>query len=421
MGTKNVFYTWSSRSVEVDKKAEIEIRLMYQNDDYSKIPIILPPIDEWVDRASQARTLMVLDCYNQLAEESGAMYVYDAFLHVILPKFTALEELHWHNAYLKGDKSRLAEAINVHQSMVSKLRVLSLPFATTTPAGLMHLCRLTNLERLDLRCSILPNIKAGSNNQQDNTPDTERVRALPYDDIIENIMNLPKLQSLNIGQANAACKSLLFEYALSETKILSLQDKYKEVGKKISINTFDDTLGAGSDDEDDGHGVFHDDPLVSMSYEQRNILECMIKFYEKKCTELGIDYQELRRKVASGDKEAIALFESLFQECLTTVHGSGDDDDEKDDDEEEEDDDDDIEEDEEENEDIDWDKIWDISTKDMDPERARIASILRAASVDMNINLGEIIDRTDAGDDAAKEQMHALMRQAHAVMQPMRN
>ena len=125
--------------------------------------------------------------------------------------------------------------------------------------------------------------------------------------------------------------------------------------------------------------------------------------------------------MASGDKEAIALFESLFQECLTTVHGSGDDDDEKDDDEEEEDDDDDIEEDEEENEDIDWDKIWDISTKDMDPERARIASILRAASVDMNINLGEIIDRTDAGDDAAKEQMHALMRQAHAVMQPMRN
>ena len=157
MDRKRVFYTWSSKTGKADRKAEVEIQLMYQNnEDYSKIPIMIPPIDEWESKACEVKTLMVLDCYNEQAYQSGTSH--DSFLQVILPKFTALEELHWHNAYLKGDKSRLEAAIDVNRQLLSSLRVLSLPFATTSPQGLMHVCKFYNLERLDLRCSILPEI-----------------------------------------------------------------------------------------------------------------------------------------------------------------------------------------------------------------------------------------------------------------------
>ena len=94
---KKVFYTWSSRSEVFDRKAEVEIRLIYQDDDdYTKVPMMAPSTNTWEDMASEVKTLMVLDCYNERAEQSGASY--DIFLQAILPKFTALEELHWHAA-----------------------------------------------------------------------------------------------------------------------------------------------------------------------------------------------------------------------------------------------------------------------------------------------------------------------------------
>jgi len=383
---------------------------------YSEIPIMIPPVDEWESKASKVKTLMVLDCYNERAYQSGTTH--DSFLQVILPKFTALEELHWHNAYLKGDKSRLEAAIDVNRQLLSSLRVLSLPFATTSPQGLMSVCKFNNLERLDLRCSILPDmITHGYHLTNSSSSDRHDECPLSYDFLVEQIMDMPKLKSLNIGQANDACRSLMFQYALSQSVLSSLLNKYKECGKKISINTFEDTLGADSDDDAQNQMEKSEHCIDDMPPEQRHIFESMIDFYKEKSEEMGMNYQDLRMKVASGDEEATKLFQFLFREGLTKIKSKEVNVDDKInedrlDEEENEEEYEEEEEEEEEEEDFDWSKIWDDLTIGMDPQRVLTASILKNACEGMRIDLKGLIDGVNAGNEDSEDQMHALLKHA---------
>ena len=67
---------------------------------------------------------------------------------------------------------------------------------------------------------------------------------------------------------------------------------------------------------------------------------------------------------------------------------------------------------EEEDYDFDWNKVWDDSIRDMDPQRIVTASILKKACEEMHFDLKTLIDGINAGSEKAKDQMHALMKHA---------
>lgn len=322
---RKVFYAFTRRDDD-DVKAEQEIRLSYPNNDYTAEPIMEPPLVEFQGNAHNVKTLMIKDCYNWSAQQAGSK---DVVVETILRMFTSLEELHWHDARLVVSNGRLKNVLDSNPQLLN-LRVLSIPFATTTSDGLYDICYLTKLERLDLRCalSLDPSCDFGYDTESDDECEGEYFGVIT--DIV--ICSIKTLKSLNLGTVDDESQTMMFQYSIKPREIDNI--KYnsgllnENSGIKISLNTFyeGDTLGADSDSDDD------DEDQQPLGFEENDDSDECFDSGEggidldrfrlcimQACEDRGVKFLDVAKKYREGNDEAAAFISELMMSIYLPI------------------------------------------------------------------------------------------------------
>ena len=146
-----------------------------------------------------------------------------------LARCSNLEELHLKltdSFQTELSSGYIDKILEVAPHLSETLKVLSTPMIHISPDGLKSIASFSQLEQLDIWESMTTEHWEDDNDDMNGFGSTE---VLPYDNALEEcILNLPKLERLDLGNGDYESQRYLHDYSLSREALSNVRDEMRE-------------------------------------------------------------------------------------------------------------------------------------------------------------------------------------------------